>query len=320
MGRQVARRITVRAAAHLPACSCSATGVGRQKHNLTTSSGVDVQRKGSLYPSRHRRHVEQVDCPHHTTRLHRKPKSPWDLEIIANWPEGENFGLADDEEQEKVSQAEEASLYNQLPADETHYALFTDGSCGILGMNRKWKAAIWSPKKQVAQATEREGGSRQLAELKAVQLALNMPRERSGQSSTFILTHEWHWSKRKYGEARQIDYITPPQALQGKRYILTMVEATTGWLKTNLVPHATARNTILGLEKQVLWRHGTPERIESDNETNFKNSLINSWAREHGIEWVYHIPYHAPAAEKVERCNGLLKTTLKALGGGTLKN
>ncbi|RMB89963.1 hypothetical protein DUI87_33662 [Hirundo rustica rustica] len=128
------------------------------------------------------------------------------------------------------------------------------------------------------------------------------------------------WSKYKYGEAWQIDYITLPQTRQGKRYVLTMVEATPGWLETYPVPHATARNTILGLEKQVLWRHGTPERIESDNGTHFKNSLINTWAREHGIEWVYHIPYHAPAARKVERCNGLLKTTLKALGEGTLKN
>ncbi|KAF4798878.1 hypothetical protein TURU_059904 [Turdus rufiventris] len=128
------------------------------------------------------------------------------------------------------------------------------------------------------------------------------------------------WSKYKYGEAWQIDYITLPQTRQGKCYVLTVVEATTGWLDTYPVPHATARNTILGLEKQVLWRHGTPERIESDNGTHFKNNPINSWAREHGIEWVYHIPYHAPAAGKVERCNGLLKTTLKALGEGTFKN
>ncbi|RMC21624.1 hypothetical protein DUI87_02491 [Hirundo rustica rustica] len=128
------------------------------------------------------------------------------------------------------------------------------------------------------------------------------------------------WLKYRYGEAWQIDYITLPQTRQGKRYVLTMVEATTGWLETYPVPHATARNTILGLEKEVLWRHGTPERIESDNGTHFKNGLINTWAREHGIEWIYHIPYHGPAAGKVERCNGLLKTTLKALIGGTFKN
>ncbi|GAB0189131.1 hypothetical protein GRJ2_001378400 [Grus japonensis] len=128
------------------------------------------------------------------------------------------------------------------------------------------------------------------------------------------------WLKYKYGEAWQIDYITLPQSRQGKRYDLTMVEATTGWLETYPVPHATARNTILGLEKQVLWRHGTPGRIESDNGTHFRNNLTDTWAKEHGIEWVYHIPYHAPASGKIERYNGLLKTTLRAMGGGTLKH
>ncbi|TRZ10625.1 hypothetical protein HGM15179_016485 [Zosterops borbonicus] len=98
-----------------------------------------------------------------------------------------------------------------------------------------------------------------------------------------------------------------------------MVEATTGWLKTYPVPHATAWNTILGLKKQVLWRHSTPESIESDNRTHFKNNLINTWAREHGIEWIYHIPYHVPAARKVEQCNGLLKTALKAPAAGKVE-
>uniref|UniRef100_A0A8V0YA94 Integrase catalytic domain-containing protein n=1 Tax=Gallus gallus TaxID=9031 RepID=A0A8V0YA94_CHICK len=90
------------------------------------------------------------------------------------------------------------------------------------------------------------------------------------------LWEEGRWQKYKYGEAWQIDYITLPRSCNGKRYVLTMVEATTGWLETYAVPHATARNTILGLEKQVLWQHGTPERIESDNGTHFKNSLINT--------------------------------------------
>ncbi|RMB89738.1 hypothetical protein DUI87_33870 [Hirundo rustica rustica] len=128
------------------------------------------------------------------------------------------------------------------------------------------------------------------------------------------------WAKYKYGEAWQIDYITLPQTRQGKRYVLTMVEATTGWLETYPVPHATAWNTILGLERQVLQRRGTPERIESNDRTHLKNSLVNTWAREHGIEWVYHIPYHAPAAGEVEGSNGLLKTTLKPWGDGTFKN
>ncbi|RMC07448.1 hypothetical protein DUI87_16920 [Hirundo rustica rustica] len=87
------------------------------------------------------------------------------------------------------------------------------------------------------------------------------------------LWYSGRWSKYKYGEAWQIDYITLPQTRQGKRYMLTMVEATTGWLETYPVPHTTAQNTILGLGKQILWRHGTPERTESDNGTHFKKHL-----------------------------------------------
>jgi len=75
-----------------------------------------------------------------------------------------------------------------------------------------------------------------------------------------------------------------PQTRQGKRYVLTMVEAITGWLETYPVPHANPPEYHPGPEKQVLWRHGTPERIESDNGTHFHNSLIDTWAKEHGIE------------------------------------
>ncbi|RMC19510.1 hypothetical protein DUI87_04122 [Hirundo rustica rustica] len=260
-----------------------------------------------------------------TQRAHiGNPNHPGILEIIANWPEG---------------------------------------------TNRKWKAAVWSPTQRVAQATEGQGGSSQVAELKAVQLAFGIaegekwPRlylytdswmsqaneehhnneqvdkaakvkvsqvdldwqhkvevflarwahdasGHQGRDATYRWARDrgvdltmdnisqvihncetcaaikqakrvkplWYggrWLKYRYGEAWQIDYITLPQTCQGKHYVLTVMEATTGWLETYPVPHATARNTILGLEKQVLWRHGTPERIESDNGTHFKNGLIN---------------------------------------------
>ncbi|KAK4817660.1 hypothetical protein QYF61_023250, partial [Mycteria americana] len=103
------------------------------------------------------------------------------------------------------------------------------------------------------------------------------------------LRYGGRWLKYWYGEAWQIDYITLPQTLQGKRH-------------------------------QVLWRHGTPERTESDNETHFQKNPIDTWAKEHGIEWVYHIPYHTPASGKIKRYNGLLKTMLRAMGAGTFKH
>ncbi|XP_066195642.1 ribonuclease H-like [Sylvia atricapilla] len=71
-----------------------------------------------------------------------------------------------------------------------HYALFTDGSCRIVGMNRRWKAAMWSPTRQVTQATEGEGGSSQLTELKAVQLAVDIA-EREKWPKLYLYTNSW---------------------------------------------------------------------------------------------------------------------------------
>ncbi|GAB0202689.1 hypothetical protein GRJ2_002734500 [Grus japonensis] len=305
----------------------------------------------------------------------------------------------------------EAPPYNKLTEDENPYALFTDGSCHIVGKHRRW-----SPTRRVAEAAEGEGEWSQFAEVKAIQLALDIA-EREKCPTLYLYTDSWmvanalwgwlqqwkqsnwqhrgkpiwaaplwqdistwleklvvkvchidahvpksrateehqnnqqvdqaakievaqvdldwqrkgelfiawwahdtsghqgrdatyrwardrgvdlsmdaisqvihqcepcaaikqakrlkplwyggRWLKYKYGEAWQIDYITLPQTHQGKCYVLMMVEATTGWLETYPVPHATAWNTVMGPEKQVLWRHGTPERIESDNGTHF---------------------------------------------------
>jgi len=41
--------------------------------------------------------------------------------------------------------AEEAPPYNKLPENEKQYALFTDGTCDIVGKCQRWKAAVWSP-------------------------------------------------------------------------------------------------------------------------------------------------------------------------------
>lgn len=70
-----------------------------------------------------------------------------------------------------------------------------------------------------------------------------------------------------------------------------MVEATTQVARNILLHdilvalnHATAQNTILGLERQVLWQHGTPERIDSDKGPNFQNNLIDSLAKKLSID------------------------------------
>jgi len=70
------------------------------------------------------------------------PSRPGILEVIMDWPEGKDFRASPEEE---VTLAEEAQLYNVLPEDTKLYVLFTDRSCRIVGKQRRWKAAVWSP-------------------------------------------------------------------------------------------------------------------------------------------------------------------------------
>ncbi|KAJ7412571.1 hypothetical protein BTVI_45978 [Pitangus sulphuratus] len=80
---------------------------------------------------------------------------------------------------------------NKLPTSKTIFA------CSVLlngpklnRMNRKWKAAVWSPTRQVAEATEGEGESSQFAELKTIQLALHIAEWEKWQR-LYLYTDSW---------------------------------------------------------------------------------------------------------------------------------
>lgn len=57
-------------------------------------------------------------------------------------------------------------------------------------MNRKWKAAVWSPTGYVAQASEGEVESSQLAEVQAVQVALDIA-ETEHWPKLYLYTDAW---------------------------------------------------------------------------------------------------------------------------------
>ena len=76
---------------------------------------------------------------------------PGILEVIMDWPEGKKFGTSPAEE---VSQTKETPPYIELSENDRKYALFTDGSCHTVAKHHRWKAAVWSPTRQVAEATK----------------------------------------------------------------------------------------------------------------------------------------------------------------------
>ncbi|GAB0208817.1 mitochondrial enolase superfamily member 1 [Grus japonensis] len=127
------------------------------------------------------------------------PHRPGILEVITDWPEGKDFGMYPEEE---VTRAEEAPPYNKLPEDEKPYALFTDGSCRIVGKHRRWKAAVWSPTRPIAEAAEGEGEWSQFAEVKAIQLALDIA-EREKWPTLYLCTDSWMVANALWGWLQQ---------------------------------------------------------------------------------------------------------------------
>ncbi|GAB0210165.1 follistatin [Grus japonensis] len=99
---------------------------------------------------------------------------------------------------------EEAPLYNKLPENEKQYALFTDGSCRTVGKHWRWKAAVWSPTGRVAEAAEGEGESSQLAEVKVIQLALDIA-EREKWPMLYLYTDSWMVANALWGVVTAVE-------------------------------------------------------------------------------------------------------------------
>ncbi|KAM6384309.1 uncharacterized protein FN964_010298 [Alca torda] len=127
------------------------------------------------------------------------PNRPGIVEVITNWPEGKDSTMPPEE---VVTRAEEAPPYNELSDNEKQCVLFTDGSCRIVGKHRKWKAAVWSPTRRVAEATEGEGESSQFAEVKAIQLALDIA-EREKWPILYLYTDSWMVANALWGWLKQ---------------------------------------------------------------------------------------------------------------------
>ena len=63
------------------------------------------------------------------------------------------------------------------------------------------------------------------------------------------------------------------------------------------------------LKERIVLRYGAPEVFLSDNETEFKNQVIDRYLTEIGAHHSHTPPYH-PQANPVERVNRTLKTSI----------
>lgn len=121
---------------------------------------------------------------------------------------------------------------------------------------------------------------------------------------------QWMMVKSKYGKAWLIDYSTLPQTCHGQA-LHAYNDGNNHWMPADIA--CASRHCP---EHHLGTWHS--KRTESDNRTYFKNSLIDTWATV--LSGWNILPCHAPATGKIELYNRLLKTTLKAMSGRTIKH
>lgn len=88
-------------------------------------------------------------------------------------------------------------------------------------------------------------------------------------------------------------------------HALTIAKVTTEWLVMLPVLHATARNTILGNEGQVLWQHCTPERTEPGTGLISKTTSKTPGLRRMALNRYFRFPCHESACRKMKKYKGL---------------
>lgn len=113
----------------------------------------------------------------------------------------------------------------------------------------------------------------------------------------------------------QIGYIGPLRPSRGKRYILVGVELISGITTAKAVTAVTGENTVHSLKKwfSVL---PLPEEIQSDDGSHFTTTVVQDWAKEEGIRWVFRTPYYPQTSGIVEQTNGLIKQYAKTYESG----
>ncbi|KMQ87188.1 reverse ribonuclease integrase [Lasius niger] len=107
-----------------------------------------------------------------------------------------------------------------------------------------------------------------------------------------------------------VDLVGPlPRSNHGHTWLLTMQDRFTKWLEVAPLRKATSVNVTRALTDRVIYRHGCPQWLISDNGTQLKSRQLEKLMTTFGIQHRTSPPY-TPQCNPVERANRTLKTML----------
>ena len=109
-----------------------------------------------------------------------------------------------------------------------------------------------------------------------------------------------------------IDLIQLPKSHNGNQYCITLTDYFSKWPEAETVPTKEASHVATFLLK-VIFRHGSPKEIVSDQGTEFCNQLIDLLEKHTGFKHKVTSAYHPQSNGLDERMNQMFKCKLRKL-------
>ncbi|XP_038699645.1 uncharacterized protein LOC119996937 [Tripterygium wilfordii] len=112
-----------------------------------------------------------------------------------------------------------------------------------------------------------------------------------------------------------IDVIGPiePKASNGHRFILVAIDYFTKWVEANSYAKVTSNVIARFLRKDIVCRYGVPERIITDNGTNFNSKIVNDLCEQFKIKHHNSSPYRPKMNGAVEAANKNIKKIIQKM-------
>lgn len=111
-----------------------------------------------------------------------------------------------------------------------------------------------------------------------------------------------------------IDVVGPlPTTASKNKYIIVAIDHLTKWVEAKAIPNQSALTTATFILENIIYRHGCPQTLLTDNGTNFTSYIIPRLNSLMGIKGTLTTPYRPQANGMVERTNGSLVSILRKL-------
>ena len=106
----------------------------------------------------------------------------------------------------------------------------------------------------------------------------------------------------------------------GNRYILVITEYLTRWCMATALPDPSATSIAQALLHHLIFPHGCPKQLLSDQGPQFKGEVLQILSKGLGIQQIFTSPYHPQTNGLTERMNRTIKQVISSFVDPVHKN